>query len=156
MLFFAQDLFYFYGTIYGGLLIGLLFDINRAMKLNFKIIKNTSLIFDILFWLVSTIVIFITINKIEFFELRYYHFIALLIGFLLYYIIISKFVLYLLNTIIGVLKSSINYIFKYIKLTIESIYYVLIYTIHLILDILFYIINLNFFKKKVIRKKYRN
>ena len=36
---FTQDLSSFYATIYGGLIIGLLFDINRAFKSNFKILK---------------------------------------------------------------------------------------------------------------------
>ena len=36
---FTEDLSSFYATIYGGLLIGLLFDINRSLKSNFKILK---------------------------------------------------------------------------------------------------------------------
>ena len=37
---FTEDLSSFYATIYGGLLIGLLFDINRSLKSNFKILKS--------------------------------------------------------------------------------------------------------------------
>ena len=40
--------------------------------------------FNIIFWILATITIFITINAIEFFDLRYYHFLALFIGFLLW------------------------------------------------------------------------
>ena len=82
---FTEDLSSFYATIYGGLAIGLLFDINRSLKSNFKILKYFSIVFNIIFWILATIIIFITVNAIESFDLRYYHFVALLIGFLLYY-----------------------------------------------------------------------
>ena len=37
---FTEDLSSFYATIYGGLAIGLLFDINRSLKSNFKICQG--------------------------------------------------------------------------------------------------------------------
>ncbi len=156
MLFFTQDLISFYGTIYGGIIIGLLFDINKAIKLNFKILDKVSFVFDILFWVLSTIIIFITINTMEFFDLRYYHFIALTVGFLLYYTIISKFVLKILNKLIGIIKSTVIFIIKYITLILESLYYTVIYSIHFLIDILFFIPNIFLSTKKVIRKKYRS
>ena len=77
-------------TIYGGLIIGLLFDINRSLRSNFKLLKCFSVVFNIIFWILATSIIFITVNAIESFDLRYYHFVALLIGFLLYFNTISK------------------------------------------------------------------
>ena len=59
---FTEDLSSFYATIYGGLLIGLLFDINRSLKSNFKILKYFSIVFNIVFWIMATVIIFITIN----------------------------------------------------------------------------------------------
>ena len=79
---FTEDVSSFYATIYGGLIIGLLFDINRSLKSNFKILKYFSIVFNIIFWALSTVIIFITINAIESFDLRYYHFVALFIGFI--------------------------------------------------------------------------
>ena len=73
---FTEDLSSFYATIYGGLLIGLLFDINRSLKSNFKILKYFSIVFNIVFWIMATVIIFITVNAIESFDLRYYHFVA--------------------------------------------------------------------------------
>ena len=40
---FTGDVSSFYATIYGGLIIGLLFDINRSLKSNFKILKYFSI-----------------------------------------------------------------------------------------------------------------
>ena len=64
MNYFIQDMNVFYATIYGGILIGILFDINRSLKENFKIIKKTSFILDVLFWIVITLIVFIVVNTI--------------------------------------------------------------------------------------------
>ena len=143
---FTEDLSSFYATIYGGLLIGLLFDINRSLKSNFKILKYFSIVFNI---------VFITVNAIESFDLRYYHFVALLIGFLLYYNTISKFVLKMLNKIIGFIVFLIKKTIIYISVVSESLYYMVVYTIHLLLDTIFFIPNLFSATKKVIKRKHR-
>ena len=82
--FFVEDISIFYLTLYGGIVIGLLFDLYRALRSNFKIVKKISFLFDAIFWLLITIVIFTTINLLERFDLRYYHFVALFLGFILY------------------------------------------------------------------------
>ena len=152
---FTEDLSSFYATIYGGLLIGLLFDINRSLKSNFKILKYFSIVFNIVFWIMATVIIFITVNAIESFDLRYYHFVALLIGFLLYYNTISKFVLKMLNKIIGFIVFLIKKTIIYISVVSESLYYMVVYTIHLLLDTIFFITNLFSATKKVIKRKHR-
>lgn len=152
---FTQDLSSFYATIYGGLIIGLLFDINRALKSNFKILKYFSIVFNIIFWILATIIIFITINAIESFDLRYYHFAALLIGFLIYYNTVSKFILKFINTIIGFIISLIKNTIIYLCSISESLYYMVIYIIHFLLDTIFFIPNLFLATKKVIKRKSR-
>jgi len=152
---FTQDLSSFYATIYGGLIIGLLFDINRALKSNFKILKYFSIVFNIIFWIFATIIIFITINAIESFDLRYYHFVALLIGFVLYYNTISRFVLKIINKLIGFMVYSINKTIIYISAASESLYYMIVYILHFLLDTIFFIPNLFLATKKVIKRKHR-
>jgi len=152
---FTQDLSSFYATIYGGLIIGLLFDMNRALKSNFKILKYFSIVFNIIFWTFATIIIFITINAIESFDLRYYHFVALLIGFLLYYNTISKFVLKIINKIIGFIVYSIKKTIIYISTVSESLYYMIVYILHFLIDAIFFIPNLFSATKKVIKRKHR-
>lgn len=152
---FTEDAISFYATIYGGLIIGLLFDINRSLKSNFKILKCFSVVFDIVFWVLATAIIFITINAIESFDLRYYHFVALFIGFILYYNTISKFILKILNIIIRSIVISIKNTVIYIGLISESLYYMFIYIIHFTLDVMFFIPNLFLSTKKVIKRKHR-
>lgn len=152
---FTEDAISFYATIYGGLIIGLLFDINRALKSNFKILKYFSIVFNIIFWILATIIIFIIINAIESFDLRYYHFAALLIGFLIYYNTVSKFILKFINTIIGFIISLIKNTIIYLCAISESLYYMVIYIIHFLLDTILFIPNLFLVTKKVIKRKSR-
>lgn len=150
---FTQDMGSFYVTIYGGIVIGLLFDIYRGFRHNFKIVKHLSLIFDVMFWILVTAVSFITINAIENFDLRYYHFVALFCGFILYYNTISRFILSAINKIISFITNLIKKTVLYIVNILNNLYYVIIYSLHLIFDIIFYIPNILLAGKNGIRKK---
>ncbi len=152
---FTQDVSSFYATIYGGLLIGLLFDINRSLKSNFKILKYFSIVFNIIFWILATVIIFITVNAVESFDLRYYHFVALLIGFILYYNTISKIVLKVLNKIIGLIVLVVKKTITYILAISENLYYMIVYILHFLIDTIFFIPNLFLATKKVIKRKHR-
>ena len=72
MKFFIEDVNIFYLTLYGGIAIGLIFDLYRALRSNFKIVRKISLVFDVIFWFLITIVIFTTINLLEKFDLRFF------------------------------------------------------------------------------------
>ncbi len=139
MKFFIEDLSVFYLTLYGGIVIGLLFDFYRALRLNYKVVKRISIVFDIIFWLLITIVIFTTINVLERFDLRYYHFVALFLGFILYYNTVSKYILIGLNKIIYFITSLFKKTIHYIVGFLNNLYYIIIYSIHLIFDIICYI-----------------
>ncbi|GAA3655927.1 spore cortex biosynthesis protein YabQ [Asaccharospora irregularis] len=151
---FTQDVSVFYATIYGGIAIGILFDAYRALKGNFKIINYLSLIFDAVFWFFVTLMVFITINAIENFDLRYYHFAALFIGFILYYKTISKFVLLGLDKTIHFSTQTSKKTVLCMVSILDNLYYVIIYSLHLLFDIIFYIPSIFFTSKKKLRKKY--
>ena len=153
MLPFTHELGVFYSTIYGGIAVGLLFDIYRSLRRNFKVIRYLSLIFDSLFWLMVTILTFITINAVENFNLRYYHIIALFIGFLLYYSTISKFILAFLNKLIYLVTNLFKKTVHYIVSISNNLYYVTIYSIHLLFDIIFYIPNMLLATRTFIKRK---
>ena len=139
MKFFIEDINIFYLTLYGGIVIGILFDFYRALRLNYKIVRRISILFDVIFWFLITIVIFTTVNILEGFDLRYYHFVALFLGFILYYNTISKYVLILFNKIISFITSLFKKTIHYIVGFLSNLYYIIIYSIHLIFDIICYI-----------------
>lgn len=153
MRFFIEDLNIFYLTLYGGIAIGLLFDFYRILRRNFKIVKKLSLLFDIIFWILITIVIFITINILERFDLRYYHFVALFLGFILYYNTISKYILMVFNKLISFITCLFEKTVHYIVGFFNNLYYIIIYSIHLIFDIICYIPNIFSSTKKKRKKK---
>ena len=153
MLPFTQELGVFYSTIYGGIAVGLLFDVYRSLRNNFKIVRYLSLFFDALFWIIVTILTFITINAVENFDLRYYHIIALFIGFLLYYSTISKFILTGLNKLIYLITNLFKKTACYIVSILNNLYYVIIYSMHLLFDIIFYIPNMLLATRKFIKRK---
>ncbi|MEG0180427.1 MAG: spore cortex biosynthesis protein YabQ [Peptostreptococcaceae bacterium] len=136
---FIEDINIFYLTLYGGIVIGFLLDFYRALRNNFKILKYVSFIFDIIFWLIITLTIFITINALEKFDLRYYHFVALFLGFILYYNTISKYILMFFNKIISFFTRLFKKAIHYIVDLLNNLYYIFIYSIHLIFDIICYI-----------------
>ena len=126
MKFFIEDVNIFYLTLYGGIAIGLIFDLYRALRSNFKIVRKISLVFDVIFWFLITLVIFTTINLLEKFDLRYYHFVALFLGFILYYNTISKYILIAFNKIISFTNKTIA--FTRIYLTIYTYWLLFILT----------------------------
>lgn len=152
---FTQDVGVFYATIYGGIIIGVLFDFYRALKINFKFMSYFSVFFDIIFWLFATLVIFLTINLTEFFDLRYYHFVALIVGFLIYYNTISKYILSFISKIICFTANLFKKVVLSLVAFINNLYYVIIYSLHLLFDIIFYIPNIIVGVKNGIGKKYK-
>ena len=139
MKFFIEDINIFYLTLYGGIVIGILFDFYRALRLNYKIVRRISILFDVIFWFLITIVIFTTVNILEGFDLRYYHFVALFLGFILYYNTISKYILITFNKIISFITSLFKKTVHYIVAFLNNLYYIIIYSIHLLFDIICYI-----------------
>lgn len=150
---FTKELGAFYATIYGGIAIGLLFDIYRSFRHNFKIVKKLSLVFDALFWIITTLITFITVNTVQNFNLRYYHIVALFIGFFLYHFTIGKFVFAGLDKLIYFMTSIIKKTAKYIVSILNNLYYVIIYSIHFLFDIIFYIPNMFLSIRKFIKRK---
>lgn len=150
---FTKELGAFYATIYGGIAIGLLFDIYRSFRHNFKIVKKLSLVFDALFWIITTLITFITVNTVQNFNLRYYHIVALFIGFFLYHFTIGKFVFAGLDKLIYFMTSVIKKTVKYIVSILNNLYYVIIYSIHFLFDIIFYIPNMFLSIRKFIKRK---
>ena len=106
------------------------------------------IVFDIVFWFLITIVIFTSINLLEGFNLRYYHFIALFLGFILYYNTISKYILIFFNKTISFITSLFKKTVHYIVGFLNNLYYIIIYSIHLIFDIICYIPSILLSKRK--------
>lgn len=105
-----------------GICIGLLFDFFRIQRKVLKTCDFITYIQDILFWIVSGLIIIFVIMKYTNGEIRIYMALGIILGILIYFLIISKYIMkifvcilsFLLN-IIGKLLFSIKKIYKIIK-----------------------------------------
>lgn len=96
--------------IMNGLLIGLLFDTFRTIRKSFKTSNIVTDFQDILFWLLTGLLILYSLFKFANGELRGYIFIGLILGYILYLLIFSSIYMKISLTIINLLKTVLYYI----------------------------------------------
>ena len=77
---------------------------------------------DILFWIITGIIILYTIFVFNNGEIRFFMFVGIFIGTLLYMLLISKYIIKASVSIIKILKKIVKFIFKLIIFPIQSIY----------------------------------
>ena len=100
----------FFIFIFNGFLIGLIFDVFRILRKSFKTKDFITYLQDIIFWIISGMIILYSIFKFNNGEIRGYIFIAILLGTILYLILFSKIFIEFNVYIINILKKIIYYI----------------------------------------------
>jgi len=95
----------FLATVYGGIVLGLLYDIYRGIRIAFKRKKAVTIFFDILFSLsalVITVGVLYIVNSGEF---RFYTFVGFALGFALYMVGLSPLFGYLAKKGLEILRK---------------------------------------------------
>lgn len=105
----------FLTSIYAGLLIGLIYDLYRVIRLIFKPGKIIAGIEDLIFWLGLAIIFFYIINKSNWGELRGYIFFGTFMGGIIYLKILSKILHPLMVKIFENIILAIKWTVKIIK-----------------------------------------
>ena len=95
--------------IFCGCIIGLLFDMFRILRKTFKTPDIITYIEDIVFWLLTCIILAYTILKYNNGELRLFVFIGLFIGITLYILLISNFIINTCVKFINIIKSAFEH-----------------------------------------------
>lgn len=109
----VEQVYVFFYSIVTGAILGLLFDIFRAFR--HEAIKDIWVyIQDVIFWLITAVIIIISAFLINEGELRIYMLIGYLLGAVFYMLLFSKFIL-------GVLKFIVTSIRKIFKMCITKI-----------------------------------
>ena len=102
-----------------GMIIGILFDFFRIMRKTFKTPDIITYIQDVLFWVLTGLLIIFTSFKFNNGEIRLYIFTTLLSGFIIYIFTLSKYVIsinvFILSIIKNILIYPINLLVKGIK-----------------------------------------
>ena len=92
-----------------GIIIGILFDCFRILRRSFKTADWITYIQDIIFWILTGIIILFSIFKFNNGEIRSYIILGIFFGILIYMITISKFVVKYSVFVIQKLKKIISY-----------------------------------------------
>ena len=98
-----------------GIVIGSIYDIFRVIRKNFKTSDFVTQIEDIIFLIISGILILCFILKFCIGEIRFYVFIAIFLGILLYFLTISKPYVIILNIVVKFCKKILSFFVNLIK-----------------------------------------
>lgn len=108
-----------------GIIIGIIYDIFRVLRKSFKTSDIITYFEDILFWIITGILILYNIWFFNNGEIRIFMFLGILIGILIYILILSNITRKTLFLFFNILKKSINsikFIFNPIILIITKLY----------------------------------
>lgn len=125
-----------------GIIIGLLFDIFRILRRSFKTSDIVTYVQDLLFWVLTGFILLYSIFTFSNGEVRFYMFLGVFLGCLIYMIIFSKYFININVKIIQIIKKIVSIIFSPIKSFIKFIKKILIKPIN------FITINISKFKIK--------
>ncbi len=104
-----------------GILIGLLFDIFRILRKSFKTSDIITYCEDLLFWILTGLLLLYSIFTFNAGEIRFYMFLAVFCGCIIYMLLFSKYFIEINVKIILTIKKIITTIFSVIILPIETI-----------------------------------
>lgn len=105
----VEQVYIFLWSIATGIVLGLLFDFFRAFR--FRGIKDVWVyIQDVIFWLVTAVIIIASAFIINEGELRGYMLIGYLLGAAFYMLMFSKFVLHLLKSLIDIVIRGYKFL----------------------------------------------
>ena len=110
-----QQLFSLIIFILTGIVIGILFDFFRILRKSFKTSDWITCIQDILFWILTGLVILFSIFKFNNGEIRIYIFVGMIFGILIYMLTISKFIIKYSVFVIQLIKKIVSYPINIIK-----------------------------------------
>ena len=115
-----------------GIVIGILFDIFRILRKSFKTSDIVTYMQDILFWILTGFILLYSIFTFSNGEVRFYMFLGVFLGCLIYMILFSKYFININVKIIKIIKKIISIILMPIKLLIKFIKKIIIRPINFI------------------------
>ncbi len=145
-----QQIYLFIIFLLNGFIIGILFDVFRILRKSFKTPDFITYIEDIIFWILTGLILLYSIFTFNNGEIRIYIFISILIGVIAYMLILSKYFIKINVYIISIIKNIITWIAKIILYPIRLINK--LFTKILFKPIFFCFINLRKFSSKKLKK----
>lgn len=94
--------------VLNGIIIGLLFDFFRILRISFKTKDFVTYIEDFIFWILTGIILLYSIFIFNNGEIRFFMFLGIIIGIILYMLIASKYIIKFSVKIIDFIKKLIE------------------------------------------------
>ncbi len=104
-----------------GLIIGITFDFFRGIRKNFKASDFTTLVEDIVFLGFTTFLIIFSVIRINGGEVRFYLFLAIFFGILLYSLTISSLCVIIFSVIVRICKKMLQVPFLMFKKVVKAL-----------------------------------
>ena len=142
----AQEAYVFLASVLCGVLIGVIYDILRVMRSYVKTTHAVNDVQDIVFWCIALIIMFFTVFHTNQGYVRWYEFLGVFLGALLYFLTMGKVFCIVLNKIIDVFLKIFVFFCK-ILLTPLVFTYNIIYK-----SILFIFVPIFKFLQKFLRR----
>lgn len=122
----GREIHIFLSVLLCGFFSSVIFDFFRAVRTFFKFPVIITGILDILFWMVVTALCALCLFAVSDLELRAYQVLAIALGGILYFLTISKWLLWLFEKIICILCKIIKLFFKIVLTPVQFLYKILI------------------------------
>lgn len=111
----AQEGYILLATIYGGVIIGFMYDLYRIFRGLFKPKKIATMIQDLIFWGAIAVVAFYVLVFSNQGAIRFYNFLGFILGSIFYQVLLSKLVIKSLVFILKMIKNFIYDLYQIIK-----------------------------------------
>lgn len=111
--------------IVNGIVIGILFDFFRILRKTFHTSDSITYIEDLLFWIITGILILYSIFTFNNGEIRLFMFLAIILGVIGYILLFSSYVIKINVIIINFLKNIIIKIFGILSIPFKYIYMII-------------------------------
>lgn len=122
-----NQLYIFFATLYGGIVMGFVYDLYRIFRYYLKPKKVATFIEDFVFWIIISVIFLIVILYTNWGEIRGYVFLGFFCGAFLYAKFLSKIIIsslvWIVNGIVKIIKcifSVIFYPFKFLGLKLQG------------------------------------
>ena len=102
-----------------GIIIGYTYDFFRAVRITSKYNKFFTLISDLFFWLITGAITILTFFYIDGLNLRFYRFLAIIIGAMLYFIFFSSLFLKISEKILKVFAYFLKILFTILNFCVK-------------------------------------
>lgn len=142
----------------GGIYLGFATETFRRAAMTWKSNLILSYVFEICFWITQTCILFFVLYNVNEGELRFFIFLACLLGFSIYTVLFKTMYKRLLEFFIKIMKTTIKWtiqtinvlIIHPIKWTVQMIIAILLYVVHVCRHLLFFLFKILFYPIKLL------